>query len=156
MCARLTLEGSIRAALVSGWSLTGEAEVTKKVVFPTKNWHDSDYLSQPQITVTHLAEGSGKFFTGTADGRLLMHTNPLYLVNVWVPIPRGANGDAETVLIEQLRVEVNRVILAAKSSVADFRPLVPKDSGRPLHELDREPRILRYEITLIGAHDLEA
>jgi hypothetical protein len=59
----------------------------------------------------------------------------------------------EAVLIEDMRFEVTRIIVAKRNDIASFSPIVPVDNGVPHHELNAEPRILRYEITLLGAHD---
>jgi hypothetical protein len=74
------------------------------------------------------------------------------VVNCWVPIPPGEAGTDEAELIEAMRYEVSRVVLANRNSIADLEPIVPKDEGVARHELNGQPRLLRYEITLLGAH----
>jgi len=41
-------------------------------------------------------------------------------------------------------------------SLNPFGVVLPLDMGRPLHELTTQPRILRYEITLVSTVDDEA
>lgn len=89
----------------------------------------------------------------SSQNRISMHSYPRYVVNCWVPIPRGNVGTAESQLAEDMRYETCRIILSQRSNIADFQPIVPVDMGVPRHELNGEPRVLRYEITLIGAHD---
>ncbi len=82
-----------------------------------------------------------------------MHSYPRYIVNCWVPIPRGDCGTAYAQLAEDMRYEVARIIVACRNSIGDLAPIVPENLGVARHELDREPRCLRYELTLIGAHN---
>lgn len=148
----MTLCGSISQKLFSEWSLTG-AGTKSAIAFGTlKDWFDPAYAHTPQITVSDLTEPNGRYFA-QPNGTLLMHSYPRYVVNCWVPIPRGNVGTAESQLAEDMRYEACRIILSQRSNIANFQPIVPVDMGVPRHELNGEPRVLRYEITLIGAHD---
>ena len=145
-----TLAGSISSTLYNNWALTGIG--TKTLIrFGSLGWYENNY-PQTQVTVTDLTEPKGKFFLDPS-GSLIIHSYPRYIVNCWVPIPRGTNGTAEIQLAEDMRYEVSRIILANRNSIGDFSPIVPEDLGIPHHELDKEPRCLRYEITLNGAHN---
>lgn len=150
----MTLAGSISAALKSGWSLTGAGTVTA-IAFPSKDWYDSQYASKPQVTVSHLTDPPAKYFA-VSGGSMLMHSNPRFVVNCWVPILRGASGTAEASLIEDMRREVTRIIIANRNSIADFNPIVPENEGTPHHEVNGTPAMLRYEITLVGTQDVTA
>lgn len=149
----ITLAGSVAATLYSAWSLSGAGTKTLIAFGTLKDWFDPAYAAKPQITVSDLTEPNGKYFLQADGGTLQMHSYPRYIVNVWVPIPRGNVGTAESQLAEDMRYETCRIILANRNSIADFKPIVPQDTGTPRHELNGEPRVLRYEITLIGAHD---
>jgi hypothetical protein len=151
---KLTLCGSISAVLAANWSLTGAGTVTA-IAFPEKDWYDSQYASKPQITVSHLIDPPARYFA-LHGGSINMHSNPRYIVNLWVPILQGCKGTAEAQLIENMRHEVARIILANKNSIASFNPIVPENEGVPHHEINGTPAILRYEITLIGTHDSTA
>jgi hypothetical protein len=87
---------------------------------------------------------------------MLLHSNPQYIVNCWVPILQGVKGTVEAQLIEDMRHEVTRIIVAKRNEIADFKPLMPENEGVPHHEINGTPSILRYEITLIGTHDTQA
>lgn len=128
----MTLSGSISAVLAANWSLTGAGTVTA-IAFPTKDWYDSQYASKPQITVSHLTDPPSRYFTNPG-GSVNLHSNPYYVVNIWVPILRGAAGTVEAELIEAMRLEIVRIIAANRSSIADFNPLMPQDNGVPHHE----------------------
>lgn len=147
----MTLAGSILTALSDNWSLTG-AGTKSAIHFATKNWYDTAYTMKPQVSVSDLAEAEHKFFL-SHGGTLIIHSYPRYVVNCWVPIPRGASGTSESQLCEDMRYEVCRIVAANRGSVASLTSLVPSNLGVPLHEVNAEPRILRYEITLVGAHD---
>ncbi len=147
----MTLAGSIAASLYANWNLTGSAARANIAFGTLKDWFDPTFAHMPQITVSDLTEPKGQFFNN--GGTLIMHSYPRYVVNVWVPIPRGNVGNVESQLAQDMRYEAARIIMAQRSSIGNFQPIVPEDAGVPRHELNGEPRILRYEITLIGAHD---
>ena len=149
----MTLAGSIRDALYNDWSLTGDLDKAN-IAFPEKDWYDLDYAGQPQITVTKLTEPVHKFFFSTTGGTLIAHTYPRFVVNCWLHISEGSDGTNESQQIEDLVDEVFRIILAERDNIADLRPVVPVDSGTFRGKVEpKEPSLLRYEITLIGAHD---
>jgi hypothetical protein len=148
----MTNAGSIAAALYNNWSLTGAGTKTAIAFGTVKDWFDPKYAGKPQISVSDLVEPKGKYFK-SAGGTLRVHSYPRYTVNCWVPLKVGVVGTAESQLIEDMRYEVCRIIVAKRSVISDFTPLVPVDMGVPRHEVNGEPRILRYEITLLGAHD---
>ena len=150
----MTLAGSILNCLSDNWELTGDG-AKEKLHFSEKDWFDTSVPNKSQVSVSLLVERIGKFLSNEG-GTLTLHSYPQFLVNCWVPIPRGAKGTAEAQLIEDMRYEVTRIITANRNSIADFSPIVPMDQGTPLHEVNKEPRVLRYEITLMGAHDKES
>ena len=148
-----TLLGSISSTLYSNWNLTGAG--TKTLIrFGSTGWYENNY-PKPQITVSNLAEPKGKFFLDSS-GSMIIHSYPNYVVNCWVPIPRGGNGTAQAQLADDMRYEVARIIVNKRNSIGDLAPVVPDDLGVAHHELDVEPRMLRYEVTLTGAHNQTA
>ncbi len=147
----MTSCGSISAILASTWALTG-ASAKNNIHFETeKDWFNPAHISKPQITVSTLVEPKGHIFK--SNGTLIMHSYPRYSLNIWVPIPRGNLGTAETQLADDMRYEAARIILANRTSIGDFIMITPEDAGIAHHEMDKEPRMLRYELTLIGAHE---
>ena len=147
----MTLCGSISAVLYSAWTLSGAGTKTAIHFGTEKSWYDAEFAAYPQVTVSDLAEPKGRHFK--TNGTLLMHSYPRYVVNVWVPVEIGVLGTAETQLAEDMRYEVCRVILSNRDAIGNFKSIVPLDAGIARHELVGEPRMLRYEITLSGAHD---
>ena len=148
----MTLAGSIAAALYNNWSLSGAGTKTAITFGTLKDWYNPTYASSPQITVSDLTEIENKFFLSNG-GTLQIHSYPRYVVNCWVPIPRGCIGTSESQLAEDMRYEVCRIICAKRRNIATFNVITPENLGIPLHEVNAEPRILRYEVTLVGAHD---
>jgi hypothetical protein len=71
-------------------------------------------------------------------------------VNLWLQIPQGANGTAETQQIDDMRYEVVRIIKDQTQGITGLA-LTPLNEGIPHHEWDSTPRFLRFEVTLIGA-----
>jgi len=86
-----------------------------------------------------------------ADGlRLVNHQ--YYVINVWVPIPAGDERTIYDDYAEQIRFEIVRIINENRSdfTCAKIMFALPIDAGIMRHELNAEPRILRYEITFMA------
>lgn len=156
----MTRTGSIGTVLATEWSLTGDLSKSK-VKFPLKEWFDSDYPSSPQVTVTPLAD-TLRFYSH--NGTLKPQDYQRYVLNVWLPVPTGANPIAYEEMIESMRNEAYQVILANGTAIGSFKSIVPLDTGVPRHEvagasaggvpLTGQPRCLRYEITLLAVEQL--
>jgi hypothetical protein len=140
----MTLAGSIKTSLASNWALTGDLASTK-VHFADSGWFDSNYASYPQIVVTQMVEPIGGYYSSS------LHLHPRFVVNCWLQIPRGANGTVESQYIEDMRYEVVRIINENRTMLGTNTIIIPRDAGIPRHELSMEPRILRFEIGLLGA-----
>lgn len=129
----------------------------------SEDWWQSRYPDKPQISITDVTNPVLERYT--THGSMDFKYNPIYSVNVWQQIPRGANGTQEFVNIENMRNEVARIFREGflgtaptgygGGSVGPLLHCLPLDAGKPRHELDKEPRLLRYEITLKGASDYE-
>ena len=130
--------------LASEWALLWRF-AADQIRFSEARWFDREHAGHPQVVVSEFAEPITRYF-GT-----YMHSYPRYLVNCWLPIPSGPNGTAEAQLIEDMRYEVSRIVWTKRADISPLTMIVPQDHGVPRHELDGTPRILRYEITLIGA-----
>jgi hypothetical protein len=89
-------------------------------------------------------------------GTITLHSYPEYRVCCWIQIPRGADGDVQDGQIEDMRLEITRIITANKDNVSPFELLVPRDRGKPVHETNVTPKLLRYEITVMGALNQDA
>ena len=154
------LAGSLLSFIRCTWGATlGTASIKW-----SEGWWNSRYPTMPQITVTDLTSvESGRFNTG---GSFTFKYKPMFLVNVWQQIPVGASGTLESQNTENMRFEVAKLFRTYLSgtaltganyagSLGPFSVALPVDYGRPLHELDKEPRMLRYEITLWTQRDNE-
>ena len=71
-------------------------------------------------------------------------------MNVWYEVPSGAPGAAEYANIESMRQEVVRIINHNRHALVPFNIIVPLDEGVSLHEIDKPPRVLRYEVTVFA------
>lgn len=84
----------------------------------------------------------------------------MFLINIWQKIPRGAPGTQEAQNCEDMRREVARILREGLTlgdwggSISPLRIALPLDDGTPRHEMDREPRILRYELTVVATRDM--
>lgn len=156
----------LAGSLLSFIQCTWEAAVipgTAAIIW-SEGWWDSKHPLNPQISVTDLTSVEiGRYNTG---GSLAFKYKPMFLVNVWQQIPVGASGTWESQNVENMRFEVAKLFRTYFSgtavtganyagSLGPFCVVLPVDYGRPLHELDKEPRMLRYEITLFSTRDNE-
>jgi len=140
----------IRDMLQENWGLPGDLAAAN-IEFSV-GWFNSRMPNKPQVTVRHLAGAPMKYFGATEDNiHLTIMGHERYIVNCWLEIRRGKSGDEEEDNIELMRREVVDIINTQRTCFV--RPLglvIPLDMGRPLHEWDRTPRLLRYEITLMA------
>lgn len=142
------LSGSLLTYLQSAWAL---GTVALANIRWSEDWFNPKYLMGPQITITDVY--AGRLQSYSTAGSYDFHYNPSYAVNVWVPVKTGNVGTQEAQNAQDMRLEVARVFregvgLGYGGSLAPFGVVKPEDAGRPLHELDSTPRLLRYEITL--------
>jgi len=153
-----TLVGTLNLFLQKEWTAT---PTVANIKF-SEDWWNSRYPDMPQISISEIA--SPKLESYSSGGTLSYKYKPMYTVNVWQQIPRGADGTVEMANVEAMRLEVARVFRANFSgtattayggSLSPFGPVLPLDYGRRLHELEKEPRMLRYEITLWATRDNE-
>lgn len=140
----------IRDMLEENWALTGELRA-HKVEFSV-GWFNANVPDKHQITVRHLFAGPMKYFGATADNvHLTMMNHSRYVVNCWVIVRRGESGDEGEDVIEAMRREVVQILnLKRTCFVPPVGLVIPLDFGRALHEWDRTPRILRYEISVMA------
>ena len=145
----MTLAGTIRNYLYANWSLTLPA---RDLVEFHEGWFNSKAGLDAQVTVSDFASPQGHMFAG--DGILRVKLYPRFVVNCWYRVARGDLGTLQMELIESMRREVARIITAGWDDVFPSDICIPLDEGRPLHELDATPRILRYEVTLLASRDI--
>ena len=141
----MTLAGSVLAVLSSGWALTGNPLENAKFV---EGWYDSKKAGYPQVTVSNLSAPAREFY-GTATVRV----HHQWAVNVWLQIPVGAAGANQLTQIEQMNREVFRIININRS-IASLDLTISDGLGEPHHELDTQPRLLRYEQVVYGVETL--
>lgn len=150
----MTQAGTILNYIQAQWGI-GMSPAASEIVFH-EAWYDAKVGMGPlaQITVTDFVRPVGQMFTG--GGTLYSRTYPRFLVNCWYREPRGYRGTLNMGSIDAMRDEVLRIVQAGWRAI--FAPAgricIPLDEGRPLHEVLVTPRIMRYEITLMGTRDL--
>lgn len=152
----MTLAGTILNYLQANWGAAMSPAVSEII------WHESWFDAkrgmgpEAQITVTDFVRPVGQMFTGGGGGSLFSRTYPRFLVNCWFREPRGYLGTLNMGSINAMRDEVLRVVQEGWRAIfSGFgRICIPRDEGVPLHEVDVTPRLMRYEITLMGTRDL--
>lgn len=147
--SQLSVAEQIKSMIEGNWALTGELRA-HRVEFSV-GWFNAKVPDKHQVTVRHLYAGPITYFGATEEN---LHLNMLghsrYVVNCWVIVRRGESGDEDEDLIDAMRREVVQILnLNRTCFVPPIGLVIPLDFGRALHEWDRVPRILRYEITLM-------
>lgn len=126
------------------WALL--TPLSKTEIHWEPGWYNPDYPNMPQITVNFLVSDPTEWFHGyTSPMRYISRDG--YLLNIWVPIPAGSDGDDEEKYVSQMQEEAFRALVAITSTPASpIGRVLPINRGRALNELNRTPRLLRWEI----------
>jgi hypothetical protein len=88
-------------------------------------------------------------YFGPTVGHNFMHyiARDVYVANVWLPIPSGSEGANEEQYRNQMREEVIRILVTQTSNFsAPLGRVLPINRGRNLSEMNRTPRLLRFQI----------
>lgn len=152
--ATVTVIEAISSLLSTEWNLA--APLAAANLHFDVGWIDRQWIgfsdSSPQIIVSGPIVSPIRFFgprtTASLGHHLLSYGR--YVVNIWLRIMAGTDGDLEADYMELLRVEVVRILNEKGCTVlvpAALTMVIPLDYGRALHELNQTPRVLRYEIT---------
>jgi hypothetical protein len=147
-----TVAETILAELVAHWSLA--APLAAANIHFHVDWYDPKWPDQPQITVTGPISSPNRFFgpkvtAGVPAAGLHLFSFQRFLVNIWVRVPAGEDSDDQSNYAEQMRIEVVKILNEQRAGYTlPIGLVIPLDAGRALHELDRTPRILRYEVTV--------
>ena len=148
--------GSLLAFIKNEWALA--APVAKTDISWGTYWFNARKMEYPQITISDLAAPVfERYRSGSVD--LDFRTRPTYRLNVWNRVPVGAPGTQQNQNVDDMRREVARILKHGidtdfGGSLGDLHFAIPRDFGTPLHELEIEPKFLRYEMTLVGTRDL--
>lgn len=148
-----TVAEQIREMIQENWALLGDLAAANMEF--SVGWYNSRMPNKPQVTVRHAFAGPIKYFGATEDNvHLTMLDHSRYVVNCWLEIRAGKSGDEEEDHIEAMRREVVQILnLKRTCFVPPIGLVIPLDFGRALHEWDRIPRILRYEITIMANYN---
>ncbi len=146
----MTTTGSLLAYCQNQWSISSP---TAANIVWSDNWFNPLFPYSPQLSFTDLASPIGQMF-GSSGTQTIMY-RPRFVVNVWNQIPAGSSGTAEAQAAENMRKEVARIFRAGMNgtyggSLSPLMVCLPENQGIPRHEVDKTPRVLRFELTLIG------
>ena len=143
-----TVAETILAELVAHWSLAAPLAAANSHFHV--DWYDPKWPDQPQITVTGPISSPNRFFgpASAAAAGLHLFSFQRFVVNIWVRVPAGEDSDDQSDYAELMRIEAVKILNEQRAGYTlPIGLVIPLDEGRALHELDRTPRILRYEIT---------
>ncbi len=151
-----TVAEQIRNMIANNWSLLGNL-VAVKVHFDV-GWYDAKYSTRPQVTVRHLMTPMHRFFGPDVEGGHVGYNIMAFerhIVNCWLEIRRGMDGNVAENQIDEMRREVVRIMNnQCKSYPPPLGLVIPLDQGLALHEWDRTPRLLRYEILVQATYHI--
>jgi len=143
----VTVAEQVKTKLYDNWTLTGILAKTK-IHFNTE-WYDGD-VPGPQISVCPLFRTQHDMFgprLGSTSMSLMSYDR--YVVNLWYPIPFGESGHEHTAAIEQMRIEVVRILNAQRETYTlPVSMVIPLDQGNPRHSHIKIPRLLRIEVLI--------
>lgn len=141
----MTYAGSIVNLLAGGWGLASPLSSTELAF--AEGWYNDQFLDRPQVTVTDMSAPVGQFYMGTWT--VTFHYR--FLVNTWYRLPAGVMpGTVEQALANSMGTEVFRIINTNRHNIGDLEIILAEGEGTPRHELDRNPRMLRYELVAFG------
>jgi len=155
--ATTTIAEALSSLLSTNWNLgapLNAANIHFDVGWVDREWIGSSLANNasPQVIVSGPMMSPLRYFgkSATADAgrRLLSYSR--YVVNIWLRVAAGSDGDIEEDYAFQMRDEVVRILNENGCSIATptyVTLVVPLDRGRVLHELDKTPRLYRIEIT---------
>jgi len=152
-----TVAEAIKDLLEAEWGL-GAPIAAANIHFDV-GWIDRQWIgfsdASPQIIVSGPMSSPIRFFgreLSSEDG-LHMLSRGRYVVNIWLRIMAGSDGDVEEDYMELMREEVVRILNEKGCTVAtptDLTYVKPLDYGRGLHELYLTTRVLRFEISFFA------
>jgi len=152
----MTVCGLLSTYIQGEWGLASPVGLTD--IFWSTEWFNTKKITYPQITVTDFVSPIFERYKPAA-GSLDMRHRDLFLINIWQRIRRGSSGTQEKENVEDMRREVGRILREGLTknnwggSLSPLRLALPLDDGIPRHQTDVEPRILRYELTLVATRD---
>jgi hypothetical protein len=146
----MTTTGSLLNYCQTQWNISAPGSAS---IIWSDGWFNPLFPYLPQITFSDLSNPEAQIF-GTGGSQTFMY-RPRFAVNVWNQIPVGANGTAEVQATENMRKEVARIFRTGVGgtyggSLSPLMLCLPENQGVPRHETDKTPRVLRYELVLVG------
>ena len=160
--ATVTIPEEISAMLLAQWGLLAPisiAEIHFDVGWVDQKWLRATNTNAQVITSGPIASpmryfGPDVSALGVVAPGLRLLSYHRYVINIWVPIPRGDLRGVWEDYAELIRFEVIRIINEQRSNFtcAKIMFAIPLDAGIARHELDATPMILRYEITIQVDH----
>ena len=162
MSVTTTIPEEISAMLVAQWNPALLAPAT--MIHFDWGWVDQKWLRATNIDAQVIVSGPiaspMRYFgpdvsaLGVVAPGLRLLSYHRYVINIWVPIPRGDLRGIWEDYAELIRFEVIRIINEQRSNFtcAKIMFALPLDAGIARHELDATPMILRYEITIQVDH----
>jgi len=152
----MTILEDIASFIQADWSLAGE--LTSGSLRFNEGWYNPRESEYPQVTVSEVTTPELERFKGVTVSREMLQTfRPVYAVNCWHEIKAASDGTRELGNVGSMAREVARVFRDTfelnpryGGSLTAFGFIYPENEGVPRHEIDRHPRMARYEVRIIA------
>lgn len=153
----MTLAGSLLAYIQNEWTETNPAAAS---IHFTPDWIDTKKIMHPQLVVSYMMEN--RLEQWTTGGSIDIRMTPRFLINVARFIKTGSPGTAETLEIENMKQEVNRILMYGFNkapgkyggSLGSIRIAMPWGPWTRLSDRDVQPPMYRYELTVTATEDI--
>lgn len=153
----MTLAGSLLAYIQNEWTETNPPAAS---VHFTPDWVNTKKLLYPQVVVSDMMEN--RLEQWTSGGSIDIRMSHRFLVNVVNFIKTGSPGTAESLQVENMKQEVNRILMYGfgKSpskyggSLGALRIAMPWGPWTRLSESDVQPPMYRFELTVTANEDI--
>lgn len=147
----MTLQGTLIAFMKQVWGLS--APLGTANIYWSEDWYNPKKAEYPQISVTPLTDPMLQRFR-THKSIQQLHTT-FFNINCWVKSPAGGAGTKPLDQAMQMKREVCRTFLEGietdyGGSLSPWGAVTPRNKGIPRHELMRNPRLYRYEVTIVA------
>ena len=143
-----SIADQLKDMLVNNWALAAPIAVAD--IHFDIGWYDARKSEYPQVTVSPLFPLRDIEYFGESLTHVPLHfiAREIYVVNLWIRVDAGREGDIEEEeQIEDMREEVVRILTTQwKSFAAPLGAVLPRNRGRNLSVIDKQARQLRFEI----------
>lgn len=153
----MTLSGSLLNYIEASWTETNPAAAD---IYFSDEWFDTKKVLYPQLVVSDFSEN--RLEQWTTGGSIDIRMTHRLTINVARFIKARLPGTAEALDIENMKKEVNRILMYGfghptryGGSLGSLRLAMPWGPWRRVADVDVQPPMYRFELTVTGTEDIE-